>query len=111
MPTFILDTNVLVYWFDREDEEKHAAAERFIDYLLQAPASYAVAEQNLREFAAVMTRKTGMKEAEFAEAFKTIQTTFLETLEENAEDYAEAFRLARQHRAPYCDALLTATMR
>jgi len=111
MPTSIVDTNVLVYWIDREDEERHEIADRFIASITRSPADYVVAEQNLREFAAVATHRTAMDEAEFTESFRTIQAVFLETLAETPEDYLEAFRLVKRHKAPYWDALLVATMR
>lgn len=52
--TAFLDTNILVYAFDRSDEEKQSAAQQ----LLQDPyAEFVISSQVLSEFYVVTTRK------------------------------------------------------
>lgn len=54
-----IDTNILVYSFDRSDPEKHVLAKRCLDELWETQRPIALSIQVLQEFYVTMIRKGG----------------------------------------------------
>jgi predicted nucleic acid-binding protein len=54
-----IDTNILVYSFDRNETEKHQIAKRRLDHLWENEVPVALSVQVLQEFYVTMIRKSG----------------------------------------------------
>lgn len=106
VPISFLDTNVLVYAYDRADPRKHAAALA----LLAAgdPDEFVISSQVLGEFFTVVTRKLATPLA-FPEAVSAVRALAnLTVLPVDASLVGEALDLLGQNQLSYWDGLIIA---
>lgn len=54
---FLIDSNVLVYAYDKSDEKKHERARKLLLSCWEGSIVYAISTQNLEEFFYIVTRK------------------------------------------------------
>jgi predicted nucleic acid-binding protein len=106
---YLVDTNLLVYAYDRSEPEKQAKAAELLDDLATNGTGI-LSPQILSEFYAVVTRKLAApltpKEAytsisNYIRSWNMVDLTSLIVL--------EAARGVRDHRLPYWDSLIWAT--
>jgi len=107
----LIDSNVLVYIIDSSEERKTRTALKLLDTVAQKPSEYVVAEQNLREFSAVISRNKQFPEEKFYESLNAFLSAFGEIIRDEIHDWLEAFTISRSHATSYWDALLAATMK
>ena len=113
MPTgaraFLVDTNVLVYAYDRADATKQARAIAVVDQLASRQRG-ALSAQVLSEFLVTATRKIEPPlTLEEAERSVTNYMRSWVVYEVTARAVVEAIRGMRQHQLPYWDSLIWAT--
>ncbi|NQV91406.1 PIN domain-containing protein [Candidatus Woesearchaeota archaeon] len=56
-PLFLIDSNVLVYAYDKTDEKKHETAFNLMKKCWGQKVQYAISVQNLAEFMVIITKK------------------------------------------------------
>ncbi len=108
---YLVDTNILVYAYDRSSGLKHQRALEILERLVETGGG-ALSTQVLSEFYAVVTRKLrnplGASEAaERVEYFLANWTV----LDITAATVREALRGVQRYQLPYWDALVWATAR
>ena len=98
-----LDTNVLVYLFDRDEPGKRAVAARLLD---ERADQIVVSTQVLQEFYVAVTRKLGkpLTEAEAEAAVRHLSA--LDVVVVDTEIILAAVALSRRHRIAFWDALI-----
>jgi predicted nucleic acid-binding protein len=105
----LVDTNLLVYAYDRSEPEKQAKAVEILDELVKSGAGI-LSPQVLSEFFTVVTRKLAApltpregyaSLSNYIRSWNMVDLTSLVVL--------EAARGVRDHRLPYWDSLLWAT--
>ena len=102
----VVDTNVLVYFIDSTDSEKHAKAREFFRKVNKAPENYVICLQSIRELAAV-ARKKGIGGAKVNEFFSLLGDFFGTIIYDNETDAINAFNSVG--RNDYWDALIAQT--
>jgi predicted nucleic acid-binding protein len=109
--TILIDTNLMVYAFDRKEFSKQAQAITTLQ-VLQASGQGRISVQALAEFFRATTRlpQPMLNEAEAAEQAERFTRTFL-ILELTPLIVLEAMRGVRVHRLAYWDAQIWATAR
>lgn len=101
-----LDTNILIYTFDRDAGPKRDKAQHVVDAALDVGG--VVALQVLGEFLAT-ARKKSISESEANELTATLRRFFsIASLDESAFD--RGVWAAREHKFPIWDAMLWATL-
>ncbi len=53
----LIDTNLLVYAYDKTDKRKHEKAKQLLEQCWRGEKNYAISVQNLAEFSVVVTQK------------------------------------------------------
>jgi predicted nucleic acid-binding protein len=98
-----LDTNVLVYLFDRDEPGKRAVAARLLD---ERADQIVVSTQVLQEFYIAVTRRLGkpLTEAEAEAAVRHLSA--LDVVVVDTEIILAAVALSRRHRIAFWDALI-----
>lgn len=109
---FLIDTNILVYAYEKEASIKKDKAKSLLDECLVSNREFAISNQNLSEFASVSTTK-GKLSIEEAKNFALKATQFqgFRKINYKAETVASALEIAREFKTPFWDSLLAATMR
>jgi len=108
--TMLVDSNVLVYAYDRSDAKKHAAAEQLLKRLW-VERSAVVSMQNLAEFYHIITAK--IEKPLPPETAKQIVTDLIagfEVLRYSEKTIVSAIGNQAIYGAPFWDALIVATM-
>lgn len=109
MATILIDTNVLVYAYDRRNPAKQQQANRVLDSLFNTGAGI-LSAQTLAEFFRVATRgERSMLSIEQAYAQVQDLSQGWEILEITAAVVREAARGVRDHQLAYWDAQIWAT--
>lgn len=109
MPGLLVDTNVLIYLYDRESPEKQARSLAVLDRLVQEQQGL-VSTQVLAEFLWVATRRLA-DPLSLDEATASVNR-YLDTwiiLDVTGDVVREACRGARVYQLPYWDAQIWAT--
>lgn len=109
---FLIDSNIFIYAFEKEENYKKDKAKRLLNECLSGVRQFTISSQNLSEFVSVTTRKGKLsideaknfiiKAAEF-EGFKKINYS--------AETIVFALDFVQQFKMSFWDSLLAATMR
>jgi len=99
-----LDTNVLVYRFDRDEPQKRAVAERLLDDA--APGSLVLSTQVLQEFYVVTTRKLARPLDPDTAAVAVAQLSALPVVSSDVLFVRDAIDLSRRARLSLWDALV-----
>ncbi|MGE5508250.1 MAG: PIN domain-containing protein [Chitinophagales bacterium] len=104
-----IDTNLLVYAYDRSEPAKQAKAQQLCDYLARGGLG-AVSAQVLSEFYVAVTRRiaTPLSGAEAAERLRNHFQTWT-VLEVTGPIVLEAARGVTEHQFPFWDAQIWAT--
>ena len=105
----LIDSNLLVYLADQTEQNKHRRARDFFNGVYQKPDHFAIAIQNIREFASVMSAKKQMMPQKLDEFINTF-FGFENILFETQNDISKAISDCHQLNTPFWDSLLAATM-
>ncbi|MBC7250793.1 MAG: PIN domain-containing protein [Anaerolineae bacterium] len=111
MPGIFIDTNVLVYAYDRSEPQKQQQALQVLDRLVTAGLG-AISTQVLSEFFVAVTRKIAVP-LTVDEAYDRVKNYLQSwtTLDLTGMVVLEAARGARDHQLNFWDALIWATAR
>lgn len=105
---FILDTNVLVYAFDRSDKRKHAIAEELLTEIIESDSALCV--QNLAEFFYAVTKKVEdpvLKEQAFEILELLVNCKNVKKLAYDEKDVLDAATCSNSH---FWDSLIRTVM-
>lgn len=109
---FLIDTNILVYSYDKDETSKRSKAEELLGKCFSGEVSLAISIQNLAEFVSVTTRKSKLS---FNQARinvnDIIDTPAFKKVGYKAETIISAIELAKEFKISFWDSLLAATMR
>ena len=111
MPTYLVDTNVLVYLYDAKRPEKRLRAEQALNTLKQYRTA-CLSAQSLAEFASVALRKLDppLTPTQVFEQVSLLAETW-PVLPLTSQIILEATRGVRDHRLAYYDAQIWASAR
>ena len=110
----LIDTNILVYVFDKSEKEKHSACANLLDRCWLEGEKYAVSVQNLSEFYHITTQKIQKPlKKEFAEKIvkRIIEFDNFRVINFDENTVLSAIEINKKYNIHYFDALLAATMR
>lgn len=107
--TGLIDTNILVYFLDVTEIEKHERAKKFLDKVIENPKKFFLAFQNLREFCSVVTSKKLATKEEIKE-YLSIFKDALVVLYDEIQDLEEASLNVLDKNTWFWDSMLAATM-
>ena len=109
---FLLDTNILVYAYDKDELEKSKKAEELLAKCFLGGIDLAISNQNLAEFVHVTTRKSKLT---YGQAMVNVKDIFkskaFKKINYNANTVISAIEIAKEFKTSFWDALLAATMR
>lgn len=109
---FLLDTNILVYAYDKDELEKSKKAEELLAKCFLGEIDLAISNQNLAEFVYVTTRKSKLTLDQAMVNVKDIsKSKTFNKLNYNAGTVISAIEIAKEFKTSFWDALLAATMR
>jgi predicted nucleic acid-binding protein len=111
MTKTLVDSNILVYFSQHEEEDKHAICAKRIKELVENDDMY-ISVQNLAEFSRVITEKSKKKRSsdeanEFVEKF----SKFSHVITYTSSTIILANKIAKENKLHFFDALLVATMK
>lgn len=109
---FLVDTNIFIYAFEKEDNTKKSKSRNLLDECFSGIREFAISNQNLAEFASVSTKK-GKLSIEDAKNFVVKATQFqgFKKISYRAETIPLALEFMHQFKTSFWDSLLAATMR
>ena len=110
---YLIDSNILVYAYDRTDTKKNALAVKILDQCWKRETVYAISVQNLAEFFVIITKKVPSPlPVEKAEEIISDICSFSgwRILSYNPETLILAIQLYQKHKKHFWDAILVATM-
>ncbi len=109
---FLIDSNILVYAFEKEEGTKKDKAKKLLGECLLGIKQFAVSSQNLSEFVSVTIRK-GKLDIDEAKNFviKVAQFDGFKKINYSAETITFALDITQQFKMSFWDSLLAATMR
>lgn len=110
---FLIDTNILVYAYDKTDEQKHRLARSLLEKCWKRERSYAISAQNLAEFFIIVTKKVPhpltVEEAEQIIADITHFPSWL-VLHYTKDTLLRAVVLYKKRKKQWWDTVIAATM-
>ena len=109
MSKILVDSNTLIYLVDSGEKTKNKKALEWLRSLPKDNNSYFVALQNLREFSAICIKKTSLNKEKITE-WVNLYSKLFTVLDEKEQDIMNAVRISREHKTPFWDALIIATM-
>jgi len=105
----LVDTNILIYWFDASDDKRNQKSLVIFDEVRQNPGRFAIGLQSIREFCNIMLNKKKYPKDEIELAVQSIRGLFSQILFDSAEDAQNAVGLSHDNKAPYWGCLLATT--
>ncbi len=109
---FLVDTNILVYSYDKDEPSKRGKAEELLSKCFSGEISLAISIQNLAEFVSVTTRKSKLSfEQARINASDIIDTPNFKKIGYKAETIISAIEIMKEFKTSFWDSLLAATMR
>ncbi|MBI4210471.1 MAG: PIN domain-containing protein [Candidatus Diapherotrites archaeon] len=108
MSDFLVDTNILVYAIDTKEPEKQAVTNAWLSGIENDGNRYFLSLQNIREFISVCLKKK-IEAKKIHEAAENFANGF-HLIQDNYTDSVLALKISAEHRIPFWDALLIATM-
>ena len=109
---FLVDTNILVYSYDKDEPSKRSRAEELLSKCFSGESSLAISVQSLAEFVSVTTRKSKLS---FVQATINVsdimETQHFKKICYKAETIISAIGISKEYQTPFWDALLAATVR
>lgn len=111
-PNYFVDTNILVYAFDKKEPKKHEIAKRLLEKVWQGKESFYTSNQILAELSRVLIQKvekpyTPEIVSEIINTFK-IKEWIIFNYSINTINFA--LEIISKHRISFWDALIAATM-
>ena len=108
---FFIDTNVLIYAYDKNENSKRGTAEKIVRKIFNKEINAAVSNQSLAEFVYVVTKKNIL---DFEHA-KTIVHDFLNfekilNMDYSGDTVLSAIKISKDFSIPFWDSLIAATM-
>lgn len=112
--TPLLDTNILVYAFDKSEKKKHKISNKLLKRCFKGEKKFAVSVQNLSEFFEAVTKKhrkiVSKKDAK--EIIKEMAMFYnLNIIKFDEKTVLSATEISEKYNMHYWDSLLAATMR
>ena len=109
---FLIDSNILVYAFEKEESIKKDKAKKLLDECIFGTREFAISNQNLAEFVFVATRK-GKLDIEEAKNLVIRMTQFqgFKKINYNSNTIPSALNIMQGLKASFWDSLLAATMK
>ncbi len=108
---FFIDTNVLIYAFEKEASEKKEIARSIIDECFDGKNFLAVSNQILAEFFFIVTEKLKVDKDEAKEVMeKIIERETITKTRYTEETTLSAIDIQKESKMPFWDALIAATM-
>ena len=109
---FLLDTNILVYAYDKDEYVKSEKAEDLLSKCFLGEINLAISNQNLAEFVYATTRKSKLS---FDQAMVNVKDIFntktFRKVNYTARTIISAIEIAEEFKTSFWDSLLAATMR
>lgn len=110
MPRSIVDTNILVYLFDKTDAPKNKKALEWLKSRQGTLQDFAVLHQNLREFSAVFWKKKSIAKAQQLNEWLELITGVFDLLDDAPEDIMRANEVSEKTKAGFWDSLIASSM-
>lgn len=110
---FLIDSNILVYAYDKTDLRKHRIAEKLLEKCWNKELAYAISAQNLAEFFIIITKKVPFPlSIERAEQIvnDVISFSHWRILHYNQYTLKQGISLHKKSQKHFWDALIAATM-
>ncbi|OQX55378.1 MAG: hypothetical protein B5M53_04280 [Candidatus Cloacimonas sp. 4484_209] len=111
---FLIDTNILVYAYDKSEKEKHEICKNLIIKCWNLNIEYAISLQNLSEFYVITTKKIenplSIKNAKHI-IRDIINFGGWRKINSSPNTVMSAIDITRRYKTHYWDSLLAATMR
>ncbi|MBI2652963.1 PIN domain-containing protein [Candidatus Woesearchaeota archaeon] len=109
---FLIDSNILVYAFEKEESIKKDKAKNILNQCIFGTRDFAISNQNLAEFVFATTKK-GKLDVEEAKNLVIKMTQFegFKKINYNAKTIHLALSTMQEFKASFWDSLLVATMR
>ena len=109
---FLLDTNVLIYAYDKDEIEKSKKAEEMLAKCFLGEINFAISNQNLAEFVYATTRKSKLSfEQAMVNAKDIFNSKTFKKIDYTSETVISAIEIANEFKTSFWDSLLAATMR
>ena len=109
---FLIDTNLLIYAYEKEHSIKKKKAQELIESCLRGKIKLAVSNQNLAEFAHVVTKKGKLTfEQANASLYDILNFDGFIKLNYSADTVLLAAEIAGEHKMSFWDSLIAATMK
>ena len=109
---FLLDTNILVYAYDKDEIEKSKKAEELLAKCFLGEFNLAISNQNLAEFVYVTTRKSKLTlEQAMVNVRDISKSKTFRKINYNDGTVLSAIEIAKEFKTSFWDSLLAATMR
>ncbi len=108
----LIDTNVLIHYYDKSDNTKHQIAQQIVDKAWQKQIEYAISVQNLSEFFNATTAK-GKLDKEQADKIvrRFTEFSYWHVFPITEASVRLATGLAVTCKAPFFDILIAAVMK
>ena len=108
-----IDTNVLVFAFNKEVKEKHKRARSLLEGFLNESKKGVISTQILSEFYVVITKKISnpLAPEEAGEIIKQVGDSPVEVLSFDKRTVVKAVKLSQESGVHYWDCLIGATMK
>jgi len=110
---FLVDSNILIYAFDRADKKKHLRAKELLTKCWLGEIILVTSLQNLSEFFVNVTKKISkpISETEATDIVKSIIDSRCWTkIAPKPETLLKAMKLSAENKTSYWDSLIAATM-
>ncbi|MEK6984729.1 MAG: PIN domain-containing protein [Nanoarchaeota archaeon] len=109
---FLVDSNILVYAYDRNGSLRKKYAEELISKCFDNKISLAVSNQNLAEFVSVITKKAKLSfEQAKVEVKDLINSNGFIKINYSSKTILSAIDIANEFKMSFWDSLLAATMK
>ena len=109
---FLLDTNILIYAYDKDEVEKSKKAEELLAKCFLGELDLSISNQNLAEFVYATTKKSKLN---FDQAMTNVRDIFnsktFKKINYTSETVISAIAIAKEFKTSFWDSLLAATMR
>ncbi len=110
----LLDTNILVYAFDKDEQDKNSIASKIVEKIINNELSIVLSIQNLSEFYYVITRKIPKPIPQSDAKNHITKLIFLSNIKVfgiKAATIINAIDITIEFNIPYWDALIAAVMK
>lgn len=109
---FLVDSNILIYAYDKDESIKKKKAEELISKCFDAKINLTVSNQNLAEFVNVITKKAKLSfEQVKVEVKDIINSNGFIKINYSSKTILAAIDIASEFKMSFWDSLLAATMR